>query len=185
MTAARQIAARAGVADEAKELLKDDTTPGAYLNLLLKKELYKDALLFFAHGVPGDVTLQWAVDCVKEFKPKDPPAKPSESLPLCEQWLQTRSEDVRRQAGKTAKKAGMATPADNVAMAVFFAGSSIGAANGPQAPPPKFASERMAAGAVRMAVLKSPPLQAPQNYARALDIGKALATSRGISYFAA
>lgn len=183
-TLTAQIAAKAAVSDPAKELLRDDLSPSAYLNLLAEKALFKDALLFFAHGVPVDVAVQWAVDCVKELKPAQPPAKPSESLPLCEQWLQTRSEDVRRAAGKSAKKALMATPADSVAMAVFFTGKSIAAAGAPGAPAPAGASERMAAGAVRMAVLKSPPEKAAQNYGRALEIGKTLAKGKGVAYFA-
>lgn len=182
-TLTQQIAAKAAVSDEAKGLLRDDLNPSAYLQLLTEKTLFKDALLFFAHGVPLEITLQWAVDCVKAIEPQKAPPKASESLPLCEQWLQTRSEDVRRQAGKSAKKAGMATPADSVAMAVFFAGASIAAAAAPPAPAPVGASERMAAGAVRMAVLKAAPEKAAQNYNRALETGKALAKGKGILYF--
>jgi hypothetical protein len=43
----------------------------------------------------------------------------------------------------------------------------------------------MAAGAVRIAVLKAAPDKAPQNFARALEMGKKLAKGRGVQYFAA
>lgn len=186
LTATRQIAANAGVTDPAKELLRDDLGPAAYLNLLVEKALFKDALMFFAHAVPTDITVQWAVDCVKAFKPKadGPPPKGPESLPICEQWLKTRSDDDRWEACRTAKKAKMSSPADCVAIAVFFAGKSIAAPNAPPAPPPPYASEKMAAGAVRVAVVKFAPEKAPQNYGRAVEMGKTLAKGKGIAYFA-
>src|ERR1035438_7746644 len=109
-TVTATIAANAAVGDAAKELLRDDLSPAAYLNLLIEKALFKDAVIFFAHAVPTDVTVQWAVDCVKEFKPKTekPPDEP-QILPLCEKWLKTRSDADRFEAGKAAKKAGMSS----------------------------------------------------------------------------
>jgi hypothetical protein len=185
VTVTSQIATNAGVGDEGKGLLRDDTMPAAFLNMLAEKALFKDAIMFFGHAVPTDVTVQWAVNCIKEFQPKDQPApKPSDPLPLCEQWLKTRSENDRFEANKSAKAAGMSSPAGMVAMAVFLAGKSMTPEGAPPAPPPAFAAEKMAAGAVRIAVLKAAPDKTTQNYNRALEIGKQLAKSRGVAYFA-
>jgi len=186
-TLATQIAANAGVGDAAKELLRDDLSPAAYLDLLAAKALFKDALGFFAHAVPVDVTLRWAVDCVKEFQPEgqQQPEAATQSLALCEQWLKTRSDSDRFEVNKSAKKAGLSTPPGCVAMAVFLAGKSMTPQGAPPAPPPPFAAEKMAAGAVRAAVLKLDPQKATQNYSRALEMAKTIAKGKGAANFAA
>jgi hypothetical protein len=185
VTVTEQIATNAQVGDAGKELLKDDLTPAAYLKLLTEKALFKDALMFFGHAVPIDVSVQWAVNCIKEFQPKDQPApKPSDPLPLCERWLGTRSDNDRFEANKSAKKAGLSSPAGMLAMAVFLAGKSMTPEGAPPAPPPPFAAEKMAASAVRIAVLKAAPDKTTENYNRALEIGKQVAKSKGVPFFA-
>jgi hypothetical protein len=186
VTVTRQIADNAAVGDAAKELLRDDLSPAAYLDLLVAKALFKDAIWFLAHAVPVDVTLRWAVDCVKEFQPQGvtPPEPVKRALALCEQWLKTRSDPDRFEANKSAKEAGLSTPTGCVAMAVFLAGKSMTPAGAPPAPPPPFAAEKMAAGAIRASVLKAAPEKAAQNYNRVLDMGKTIAKGRGAAYFA-
>lgn len=187
LTVTAQIAATACVGDEGKALLRDDLYPVPYLDLLAEKALFKDALNFFAHAVPTIVTIEWAVECLKHFKPAEPEAgkaKAVEPDPLAasEKWLKTRSEDDRWAAKKAATSC---SPAGPLALAVFMAGPSITPPKAPPTPPPPYAAEKLAAGAVRISVLKTDPAKAPENFKRVIDMGKRLAKVRGAQYFAA
>ncbi len=178
MTVTNQIAAKAKVGEEAQALLNDEISPSAYLDLLTKKEsvqgcgavLRPRGARGFGRAMGGSVRQGVSPQTNK-------PPKGAASLAAAEKWLGTRSEDDRWAARRAADKSGMSSAGDCVAMAVFFAGKSMTPPDAPVTPPPPFASNKMSAGAVQIAVASGEPGKSKENYQRALAIGKEITVS--------
>ena len=154
----------------ARELAREDSTSSQYFRLLQERGLYQDAISFRAHEFAPRKAVEWAAACVKELQA--PPQKPEaeDSLKSVERWLENPDDTSRWDAKKTADKAGMSTAADCLAMAVFFSGGSMSPPGAPDTPPPAYASNKMAAGSITIAVLSQMPEKAAERYKRALHL---------------
>lgn len=167
-----EICGAANVSDDAKALLQDDMSPSKYINLLSEKGLYKDAIGFLAHGLPVPVSIQWASACVKEFQPPEPGPKATASLAAAEKWIESPSDQGRWEAKKAADDGEMSSPADCLAMGVFFSGGSVTPPEAPPTPAPPYSAQKLVAGSIMMAGVSHAPEKANDKYRRALDIGR-------------
>ncbi len=174
-----ELAKIANLTAEAQALLQDDLSPSKYLAALSEKSLFKDAIQFLAHGMQVPTAIGWASACVKEFQAPDPKAKGKESLAVADRWLKSPDEKTRWEAKKAADDGEVSSAGDCVAMAVFLGGKSVAPPEVPDAPPPPYAAQKMAAGGILIAAVAHAPEKAPEKYRRALEMGKDMVKSSG------
>lgn len=154
---ATEIASHLQLEGEAAQLLRDDLTPAAYLDLLVQREQYVPAIQFLAHALPKREAVAWACQCVRNagLGALDDIARAA--LDAAEQWVLDPSEPNRRAAQAAAEKAGYDTPAGCAAAAAFFSGGSLAPAHVPEVPPGPTLTAQAAAGSILLAaVLKEP-----------------------------
>src|SRR6516164_5305033 len=72
----------------AAALVRDDLTPGQFLDLLIDRRLFKDATSFLAHALPKREAVWWAVLCVREVVGPAPPDLVAAALRAAEAWVQ-------------------------------------------------------------------------------------------------
>jgi hypothetical protein len=165
----------ANVSEEAKTIFKPDLGPSKFVHLLESRNLFKDAIQFLAHGLPIEIAVKWACACSRELLSPDRIERAKESLERVEAWLKTPDESNRWNARDAADKSGLSSPADLIAMAVFFSGASITPPETPATPPPPYLANKMVGGAIQLAVLSQKPEQAVERYRTTLRLSREMA----------
>src|ERR1051326_6159110 len=112
--------------DKAGALLRDGQPPREFLNLLVEKALFPDAVRFLAHALPKREAVWWACLCAGQVFATEAPAKMTAALRAAEQWVEEPSEDHRRAALPAAEVAEFGTPGGCAALAAFWSGGSLG-----------------------------------------------------------
>jgi hypothetical protein len=160
----------------AEALLRDQQTPGQFLDLLAARRLFKDATRFLAHALPKREAVWWAVLCVREVVGPSPPEPVVAALRAAEAWVRDPSEENRRAAREAAKAAGTGSPAGLAATAAFQSGGSLGPPDGPEILPSEFATARGVANAITIASLQAPAEKAPERFPSFVARGVEVAT---------
>lgn len=170
----RDLCERAKLEDEAKALLKDDLTPRQFLELLIGKELFLDAIRFLAYALPKREAVGWGCLCVRHSLGTQEASKISEAHVAVEKWVSNPAEENRRAAKIAADKEGLDSPSAFLALAAFFSGGSMAPANLEPVAPPDHATPQFVAGAVMVSAVKNHPEKAPEKYRIFLQKGMAL-----------
>ena len=165
---------RAKLGEGAKALLKDEHTPRQFLELLIGKELFQDAIRFLAFALPKREAVGWGCLCLRYSLGTEEAAKISETQVAVERWVSNPDEGNRRAAQAAADKEGSESPSALLAMAAFFSGGSIAPANLQPVAPPEHVTPQFVAGAVMVAAVKNQPEKAPEKYRVFLQKGMAL-----------
>ena len=132
----KELSETAGLSAPACALVKDESTPSAYLDELEKQELYTDAVRFLAFKLPPDAGIKWAIACIKELRSPESQKEKDEALDASNAWIKTPGDQTRF-AAKDA--GGKATKGESklLAMAVFMSGGSLAPPGAPETPPPR------------------------------------------------
>ncbi len=154
----------AEIAGAARELLKPGASPRQYVDLLIEKEEFPDAVRFLAHALPKREAVWWAWVCARRAAGDNPPAPIKDSLAATEKWIAQPTEENRRNAMKAAEVAQLSTPAGCAGLGAFFSGGSLSPPDAPPNPPGEFLTAKAVAGAVIMAVVSKEPEKAPEKY---------------------
>lgn len=160
----RQLCERAKLGDEAKALLTDESATKEFMALLVKKELFRDALRMVAYLLPKREAIGWGCLCVRHIlaSQKDQPLPDVQTA--AERWVSAPNEENRWAAKQMASKEKPKTPSGLLAMAVFFAGPSMAPHNVQAVPPPDHLTSEMVANAVTIAGLVKEPEKAKEKY---------------------
>jgi hypothetical protein len=161
---AAELAAAAELGDKAKALLTPDLPPPAYLDLLIAKDEFEDAVRFVAHALPKREAVWWAWYCARRAAGAEAPPKIKASLAATEKWIVQPTDENRRAAMAAAQEADVGTPAGCAGVGAFFSGGSLGPPNTPANPPGEFMTAKAVAGAVMLAVVSTEPDKAPEKY---------------------
>ncbi len=153
--AAADVCKHFDLGDAAKGLLRDGLAPKQFLDLLVEKKQFPDAVKFLAHALPKREAIWWACVCVRAAGTNLAP-KGTAALAAAEKWVADPKEENRRAAAAAAQAAGLGTPAGLAAMACFWAEGSLGPPNVPPIPPGEFLTARGVAGAVLIAAVAEP-----------------------------
>jgi hypothetical protein len=156
----------------ARELARDDLSSAGYLETLRDHSLFHDAVSFRAHELPTNLAIEWGAACIRELRAPDQRQDGQDSLDSVERWVRTPNDATRWAAKECADKAGISSPADCLAMAVFFSGGSMTPPGTPDTPPPPYAARKMVAGSIAVAVLSHTPEKAADRYRLALALSK-------------
>ena len=173
-TTLRELCERAELKEEAKALLKDEYTPRQFLELLIGKELFLDAIRFLAYVLPKREAVGWGCLCVRHSLGTDDASKISETHVAAERWV-SNPDEVNRRAAKTAvDKEGLENPSAALALAAFFSGGSIAPANLEPVAPADHLTPQFVAGTIIVSAVKNQPEKAPEKYRVFLQKGMAL-----------
>ena len=157
---AKEVCEHFQLGKEARPLLRDGLTPAQFLQTLLDKQQFPDAVRFVAYALPKREAVWWACLCARQVLGTAPPVQ-SVALKAAEKWVADPNEDNRRAALPAAEAAEVGTPAGCTAMAVFFSGGSLGPPNVAAIPPGEHLTAQAVAGAVLLAAVDTEPEKAP------------------------
>ena len=169
----KEIADAANLSENARSLLRDDSTPAQYLDSLEKAELFQDAVRFVGLKLAPDASIKWAVACVRELQPPEQKNQKDEPLEASERWIKLPNDATRRDARDAADRARDRGPSSLIAMAVFMSGGSVASPAAPEVQAPPYTAQRMAAGSVQATVVIYQPERLKERYQKALALGKA------------
>lgn len=170
----KEIADAANLSENAHSLLRDDSTPGQYLEGLEKAGLFQDAVRFLALKLAPDAAIKWAVACVRELQSPEQKNRKDEPLEASERWIKLPNDATRRDARTAADRAKDRGPSSLIAMAVFMSGGSVASPAAPEVQPPPYTAQKMAGGSVQAVVVMDQPGRLKERYQKALALGKAL-----------
>ena len=174
MVTARDLCERAKLEEEAKALLKDEHTPQQFIELLIGKELFLDAIRFLSFALPKREAVGWGCLCVRHSLGTKDASKISETQVAAERWVSHPDDENRRAAMAAVDKVGLESPSDCLALAAFFCGGSIAPANLQPVDPPDHVAPQAVAGAILASAVKNQPEKAPEKYRIFLQKGLAL-----------
>jgi hypothetical protein len=170
----RDLCEQAKLGEEAKALLKDGHTPQQFLELLIGKKLFQDAIRLVAFALPKREAVGWGCLCVRHSLGTDDASKISETQVAAEGWV-SNPEDGNRWAAKgAADKEGLESPSALLALAAFFSGGSIVPASLQPVAPPDQMTSQFVAGAVMISAVKNQPEKAAEKCRVFLQKGMAL-----------
>ncbi len=153
--AAAEVCQHFELGDAARGLLRDGLAPKMFLDSLVEKKQFPDAVRFLAHALPKREAVWWACVCARAAV-ANPPAKAAAALQAAEKWVADPKEEHRRAAGAAAQAAGIGSAAGLAAMAAFWSGGSLGPPDLPPIPPGEFLTARGVSGAVLIAATLEP-----------------------------
>ena len=162
--AAARICAAAEIAGGARDLLQPGMAPQRYVELLIEREQFADAVRFLAHALPKREGVWWAWVCARRSSGSNPPPAIQASLSATEKWIAQPNEDNRRAAMKAAEEAQFSTAAGCAGLGAFFSGGSLAPPEAPVTPPGEFLTAKAVAGAIIMAAVTPAPEKAPETY---------------------
>lgn len=164
----------APLSEEARRLASTPLPLPAWLDLLVSREHYLDALRVVAYALTRRSAVEWACRCVRLAAGDDLAPQDREALEAAEAWIEQPGESERRRCEAAATAAGYATPAAWVAAAAFWSGGSLAPPNVPVVPPGEHLTAHAACGAVMLAAAARQPEKAPQRYSQFIQLGKEL-----------
>ncbi|MDX2039321.1 MAG: hypothetical protein SFX72_21920 [Isosphaeraceae bacterium] len=169
---AAEITELVALSDDAKSLLEPGATPRQFIDRLMEKALWIDAVKFMAFALPKREAIWWGLVCARQAYESQPPPEPAaKALEAADTWLLAPNDDNRRAAMAAAEVAGFGTPAGSAALAAFFSGGSLGPANVPAVPPPETLTPQAVAGAVMLSAVLEKPELAPKKHERFVTQG--------------
>ena len=162
---ASELAQAAGLDTEALELVSPTTTPRVFLQAMVERQLYADAVGFLAHALPRREAVWWAWASARRAAGEAPPAEIQAALDATELWIREPSDERGRVAMERAEAAGLGTPAGCAELAAFLSGSSMAPPNVEQAVPPgEFMAAKAIAGAIVLAAVATEPEKAAEKF---------------------
>ena len=143
---AAEVCLRFDAPRDARALLRNEMGPAEFLDALMAKKQYADAIDFLAHALPPREGVWWGGLCMQHAlgEALSPPERAAGIAAV--RWVIQPTEENRVAAKAPADAAGVMSPAGLLAFS----------ANGGLAPGP-YAPAKSVAMAVKLAALKSPP----------------------------
>jgi hypothetical protein len=170
----RDLCEQAKVEEDAKALLKDEHTPLQFLELLIEKDLFLDAIRVLAYALPKRWAVGWGCLCVRYSLRTEEAAMISETHVAVEKWVYDPIEENRRAAQAAADKEGLDSSSALLAMAAFYSGGSVGPPDLEPMVPSDHVTPQFVAGAVMIAAVEKEPEKATEKYRAFLQRGMAL-----------
>ncbi len=140
--------------EAAKKLLRDTHNTKQFLDLLVEKEMYIDAMKVLARALPKRQAVEWAIACVKPEAGTTPEA--TAALQAAEAWVAQPTEPNRVAAMKAAEADGHDSPGGLAAAAAGWSGGSFVPDSKKPAPPPDHLTAQAVIGAIALVLVKDP-----------------------------
>jgi len=153
---AEPIAAQFPLSEIGKAELKPAMPPINFLEALIAKGAYPDAIQFLARALPKREAVWWTCLCCRDILGKDGEPKLATAVQAAEAWVYKPNEENRRGAEKAGNAISESHPARWVAMAAFWSGGSLAPPSAPEVKPPDDFTAKAVTGAVLMAASLDP-----------------------------
>jgi hypothetical protein len=161
--------------DPAKAVLDDKQSTRQFFTLLVKQQLYPDAVRFLAHALPKREALWWATRCVRAALGGSEPSRADRNaLEAAERWVSDPDEKNRRAAQSPADATGYETACGWLAAGAFWSGGSIAPPDMPDVAPKETLTPQAAVVAINLTATLDPK-RTPQLYAEFLSVGTTVA----------
>jgi len=154
---AMPIAVFLDLTDEAKAVLLDDMTPEQYVQQLMEKALYPDAILFLAAGLSKRESTWWACLCARSGLSDKPSDTDVKAIASAEAWVYKPTQENCRLTLPAAEATEFKTAAGWSAMAAFWSGENISPTDSAVIPPPNDLTGKAVNGAVLLAAAQGEP----------------------------
>ena len=174
---AAEICRHATLSAEAAKLLREGMQPRAFLDMLIEKQHFADAVRFLAHSMPKREAVWWACLCGRPEKGAAVQAPVAAAQQAAEAWVADPSDEKRRAAHAAAQLAGEGTPMGLTCEAAFFSEGSIGPPEVKAVPPPEGLAATTAANAVILAAVAE-PAKMTVKYRQFLALGQDVAAGK-------
>ena len=148
---AEEICRTVALDESARKLINGDTTPAAFLDLMLEREAFIDATRFLAYALPKREATWWACLCAREALPPQPDDPAVGALKAAEAWVYKPSDENRRAALEKGQQIGTGAPVGWAALAAGWSGGSIGPPDGPAIEP----GDNLTPAAVSVAIIEA------------------------------
>lgn len=146
----------AEASDEAKALLRPGRAPRDFVELLVKRQLFPDAIAFLAHMLPAREGIWWAWSCAGDVAGPEPAPAVRNALEATRRWILEPSDANRRAAFDAADALEFEFAAGITGLAVFLCGDTLGPPEAPPAPPEPYAAAKAITGAILLAGATDP-----------------------------
>lgn len=145
------------LSDDARPLLDPDVPPEQYLDRLVARELFPDALRFMAAWLPKPEAVRWACDCVQRLLGAQLTPGEQRAFDAALGWAAEPSEENRRLAEHAAEANQYNGPASWLALGAFWSDGSLAPPDLPAAPPPAGLTAQALAAALVLAAARADP----------------------------
>ena len=177
---APEIAAAAELDEEAQKLAAGAGSPREFLDLLVARSKFVEAVRFIAHSLPKRESVWWAWSCARKAAEEPVPKEIKGALDAAEKWIAQPNDENARAAQGRAEEAKLETPAGCVAMAAFFGGSSLAPPNCPPVPPGEYMTAKAVGGGIILAAVGKEPEKAEERYRAFISQGAEVAHRIGL-----
>ena len=141
--------------EEAADQLNKNTSmvPYDFITLLLRQELYSEAVKFLAHALPKRRSVWWASLCARTAPEEQ---TNTQALIAVQRWVQEPNEEHRKNCFNLAEMDQLKSSASWAALAAFWSSGSIADDSIAQIPPPPFQYALAVTAAVNLAAAAHP-----------------------------
>lgn len=161
--------------EPAKPLLDEKQSTRQFFTLLLKQQMWLDAVRLLAHALPKREAVWWSALCVRAaLGESEPTRKDRAALEAAERWVAEPDEKNRRAAQTAADATGYETAAGWTAAGAFWSGGSMAPEGMPDVPPKETLTPQAAVVAINLTATLDPD-RTDELYAQFLSLGVAVA----------
>ena len=175
-TKAMPITASLDLSDEAKALLLDEITPAQYVQKLIDKALYTDAIMFLAAGLSKRESTWWACLCARNALTDKSSETDIKAIALAEAWVYKPTKENCRLTLPAAEATEFKTAAGWSAMAAFWSGDNMSPVEDAVVPPPNELTGKAVNGAVLLAAVQAEPEKVVEFQQLFINMGINIAT---------
>ncbi|MGB0894719.1 MAG: DUF6931 family protein [Parashewanella sp.] len=144
-------------------------SPYELLIAAMNNELFSDAVIYLAHGLPVREAVWWAASCA--CLRNDWSEDEQNAIRAAKAWVHTPDEASRRFAEDMIKLSGLESGAGWAAQAAFWSGGSMIAPSAPVVEPPAYIYAQAVAGCVNLSAVLPDGQHAVERYHRSMEIG--------------
>lgn len=160
-------------------LFRPGMPPGQFLDVLVQRGEFPDAVRLLAHGLPRREAVWWACLAARGSLSAATPPAAVKALTAAEAWAVQPTEEKRWAAHAAAEASKLETACGLAAISAFFAGPTLvhpgtakpGTPPPPPVPPDPYLTAKAVSSAIVIAAVTGPPDQIAARYQRYLAQG--------------
>ena len=139
-------------------------TPAEFIQVLIEKEDYTDAVRFIAYALPKREATWWACLCARSCLNEQSKETDKKAVELAEAWVYKPTPEHCQPNYQAAEATAFKTAAGWAAMAAFWSGDNISPVEGNVVVPSDDLPPKAVAGAVMLAAVQDGPGKIKEKY---------------------
>lgn len=177
---AATVALRFKLDDDAQKLLTPQQSCREFYELLVKRQLFADALRFLAHALPKREAVWWTCAGVGDLCAQTMSAKDTAALVAAKAWVVEPTEEHRQTAMAAAEATHYETAGGWAAAAAAWTGGSLAPPDFPPVPPGEFLTAQAVVAALTLAAVAGEPKAVVSRYQALLALGAEVADAKNV-----